>query len=157
MSGLWTPEGERPAPTPATATPETVPEAGFPSTATSEEEEALLRELARAEEQLLAAPVEDVVANHCYGLFQLAALHLGQSPPNLSAARLAIDALAALVDGVGERLGASSETLLDGLAQIRLAYVQIAGATAGTNGSGSPEHPPTASADPDGAPPAERT
>jgi hypothetical protein len=66
-----------------------------------------------------------VVANHCYGLFELAAVYLSQSPPRLEPARLAIDALACLVDGLGERLGEAHPSLRDALAQIRLAYVQI--------------------------------
>lgn len=85
--------------------------------------------MAELEAELLAAPVEAVVANHCYGLFQLAALHLGQQPPNLDSARLAIDALGAVIEALGERLGAGAETLRSGLAQLRLAYVQIAAAT----------------------------
>jgi hypothetical protein len=80
------------------------------------------------ERELAGAPAEDVIANHCYGMFQLAALHLGQSPPKLEAARLAIDAFAAVVETLGERLGPATGTLRDGLAQIRLAYVQIAAA-----------------------------
>ena len=80
------------------------------------------------EAELLAAPAEEVIANHCYGLFQLAAIHLGHQPPNLSAARLAIDAFGAIVDSLDSRLGAHSETLRDGLAQLRLAFVQISAA-----------------------------
>jgi hypothetical protein len=38
---------------------------------------------------------------------------------------LAIDALAALVDGLGSRLGDASPQLSDGLGQLRMAYVQI--------------------------------
>jgi hypothetical protein len=111
----------------------------------TEEEAEMLREFAEAEGQLLAAPVEDVIANHCYGLFQLAALHLGQQPPHLPQSRLAIDALAAIVDGLGNRLGETTETLREGLGQIRLAYVQIAGAMATTNGANPPgtENPGT--------------
>ena len=33
------------------------------------------------------------MANHCYGLFELAAVYLSQQPPLLAQARLAIDAL----------------------------------------------------------------
>jgi hypothetical protein len=106
----------------------------------------MLAELARAEEQLLSAPVEDVIANHCYGLFQLAALHLGQQPPHLEASRLAIDALAAVVDRLGERLGASAGTLRDGLAQIQLAYVQIAGAHGATAIAEDHQGPPPSGA-----------
>ncbi len=93
------------------------------------DEQAAAAELAALEHQLLEVPAEDVIANHCYGLFQLAALHLGQHPPNLEPARLAIDALGAIVQGLGDRLGEASPTLQDGLAQIRLAFVQLAQAT----------------------------
>jgi hypothetical protein len=90
--------------------------------------EEMAAELADIERQLLAAPVEDVIANHCYGLFQLAALHLGQRPPNLEAARLAIDAFGGVVEGLGDRFGEHAQSLRDGLAQLRLAFVQIANA-----------------------------
>jgi hypothetical protein len=86
-----------------------------------------IRELAR---QLAAAPPEDVIANHCYGLFELAALHLSQSPVNVPAARLAIDAMGFLVDGLGSRLGAHAAALADGLTQLRLAFVRITDALA---------------------------
>jgi hypothetical protein len=136
MSGLWTPDGERPPPERSDPPVDvSVAEGAEPRREPTEEEAAMLAELAQAEEQLLAAPVEDVVANHCYGLFQLAALHLGQDPPRLDAARLAIDALAAIVESLGNRLGQSADALRDGLAQIRLAYVQIAGVT---NAAGAP-------------------
>jgi hypothetical protein len=74
---------------------------------------------------LLDAPVEVVVANHAYGLFELAALHLSAQPPNLEKARLAVDALGSLVEGLAGRLGQVETPLTDALAQIRLAYVQI--------------------------------
>jgi len=77
-----------------------------------------------------------VIANHAYGLFELAALHLSNQPPRLAAARLAIDALGALVETLDERLGQHAPALRDGLAQIRVAYVQIADAT--SNGNGAP-------------------
>jgi hypothetical protein len=78
--------------------------------------------------ELANSPVEVVVANHCYGLFELAAVYLSQQPPLLTQARLAIDALASLVDGLEGRLGEAEEQLKDGLGQLRLAYVQIDGA-----------------------------
>ena len=79
-------------------------------------------------EELANAPVEVVVANHCYGLFELAAVYLSQVPPLLPQAQLAIDALGALVGGLEGRLGDSEDQLKDGLSQLRLAYVQIDGA-----------------------------
>jgi hypothetical protein len=81
-----------------------------------------------------------VVANHAYGLFELAALHLSATPPRLDEARLAVDALGGLVDAVADRLGDARESLVDALAQIRLAYVQIAGAhQAGAQQAGAGE------------------
>ena len=85
-------------------------------------------DMAAIEAELSAAPVEEVIANHCYGLFQLAAIHLGHQPPNLPSARLAIDAFGALVEGLDGRLGSAEGTLRDGLAQLRLAFVQISAA-----------------------------
>ncbi|HET6963932.1 MAG TPA: hypothetical protein VFH58_04110, partial [Acidimicrobiales bacterium] len=55
-------------------------------------------------DQLAATPAEVVVANHAYGLSQLAALHLSLEKPQLDQARLAIDAFGCLVEGLGDRL-----------------------------------------------------
>ncbi len=79
-------------------------------------------------QQLADTPVELVVANHCFGLFELAALHLSLQPPRLDRARLAIDALAALLEAMTGRLGDEEAQLQEGLASLRLAYVQIQGA-----------------------------
>jgi hypothetical protein len=76
-------------------------------------------------QQLLDAPAEGVIANHAFGLFELAALHLSAQPPNLEQARLAIDAFGALVEGLAGRLGDAEQQLVDGLAQLRMAFVQI--------------------------------
>jgi lysozyme family protein len=78
--------------------------------------------------QLADAPAEVVVANHCYGLFELAALYLSQDPPLLDQAPLAIDALGCLVEGLGARLGETQGPLTEALAQVRLAYVLVAAA-----------------------------
>jgi hypothetical protein len=78
--------------------------------------------------QLAATPADVVIANHCYGLFELAAVYLSQTPPMLPKARLAIDAMTAVVEGLEGRLGESEPQLLEGLSQLRLAYVQIDGA-----------------------------
>lgn len=89
---------------------------------TEAELEAQMEELRR---ELASAPASAVVANHCVGLFQLAALHLSLQPPKLDQAQLAIDALGALVEGLAGRLGDEEQQLKDGLAQLRLAFVQI--------------------------------
>ena len=77
--------------------------------------------------QLANTPAEVVVANHCYGLFELAAIYLSQTPPELFEARLAIDGLGALLDGLRGRLGEAEPALLESLSQLRLAFVQLEG------------------------------
>ena len=89
------------------------------------DQEALAAHLEELRGQLLATPVEVVVANHAYGLFELAAIHLSERPPALGQARLAIDALGAIVEGLAGRLGDAEPSLVDALAQIRMAFVQI--------------------------------
>jgi len=143
MSTLWTPEGERPIrrdpPSPAAPPDEDL----------SEEE--VRAQMAELREELARTPAEMVIANHAFGLFELAALHLSLQPPQLDQARLAIDALGALVDGLGPRLGEPGQQLSQGLSQLRLAYVEIlrvaqaggaAGAEAGTNVEAGPEAEP---------------
>jgi hypothetical protein len=92
------------------------------------DEEQMAEQVAAMRAELANSPVEVVVANHCYGLFELAAVYLSQQPPLLTQARLAIDALGALIGGLEGRLGEAEEPLRDGLSQLRLAYVQIDGA-----------------------------
>jgi hypothetical protein len=125
MSTIWTPGGEY--------VPKEPPEERAPSGAppqpgaepSSEDVEAALAE-AKA---VLAIPVVEHVGRHAMALFELAALHLEREavtgePPDLAEASLAIDAMAALVEGLGERLGRYQSMLADALAQLRLAYVE---------------------------------
>ncbi len=87
--------------------------------------------MARLRDELARTPAEVVIANHAFGLFELAALHLSLQPAQLPQARLAIDGLAALVDGLAERLGDAHRQLSEGLSQLRMAYVQIHRASEG--------------------------
>ena len=89
--------------------------------ATAEE---MTRELAEAQRRLLAEPVENLVFNHVMALYELAALHLSNEPPNLAQARLPIDAMGILVDQLGDRLP-EHETLASALQQLRLTFVQL--------------------------------
>jgi hypothetical protein len=116
MSSLWTPGGERPVERDAPTDRE--PEL-------TDEQQELLAELQAAREQLASTPASVVVANHAIGLFQLAALHLDREAPNLDDARLAIDAFAALVEGLTGRLGEEEPALRDALAQLQLAFVEV--------------------------------
>jgi hypothetical protein len=95
---------------------------------TDEEMQAQMAELA---EQLASTPAEVVVANHAFGLFQLASLHLSLQPPQLAQARIAIDACGALIEGMTGRLGEAEGQLVEGLAQLRMAFVQISAAAPG--------------------------
>jgi hypothetical protein len=99
--------------------------------------------LAELQARLARTPAEVVIANHAFGLFELAGLHLSLDPPQLDQARLAIDAYAALVEGMGDRLGPQAKDLSAGLSQLRMAFVQISGPRrapgAGGEGSGGPE------------------
>ena len=100
--------------------------------------------------QIAEAPAWAVIANHVVGLFQLAGVHLSQQPPHYEEARLAIDAMAAVIEGLEGRLGPDEPTLRDALAQIRLAFVQIqAGSGGGTEAhpEGGPAGPPPAEGD----------
>ncbi len=58
--------------------------------------EAMATEMAQVREQLASVPAAVVVANHAMGLYELAAIHLRQQPPNLAEAKVAIDAFGAL-------------------------------------------------------------
>ena len=78
-----------------------------------------------ARRRLAEVPAEVVVTNHVMGLYELAAIHLSADRPDLASAALAIDAVACLVDGLGDRLGPEATTMRDALANIRLAFVQI--------------------------------
>ena len=79
-------------------------------------------------ERLASVPAEVVITNHVMGLYELAAIHLSANPPDLAQSALAIDALACLVDGLGDRIGPDAPTMRDALNNIRLAFVQIKGA-----------------------------
>jgi hypothetical protein len=141
MSSLWTPSGEH---FPKKEDEETPPPPFLQADATgvaepSPEEAEAAMEAMRA--QLASTPAEVVVANHCYGLFELAAIYLSQTPPMLFQARLAIDGLGALLEGLKGRLGEAEPALFESLSQLRLAYVRLEGTDAsGVNAAdGSPD------------------
>jgi hypothetical protein len=133
VSGLWTPGGGDP--TRSSTDPNGNPDAaaGAPPSA---EEVAAVREL---HERLKATPVADVIVNHAIGIWQLALVHLGVvtppsedgrvPAPDLASAGLAIDALAALVDGLRDRLGEGEEMLREALQQAQMLYVEVAEAS----------------------------
>jgi len=75
-------------------------------------------------------PVEVILANHLFVLLQVAALRLAESPPNLAAAQLVIDTVAAMVSAGGARLGEHVDLYRNALAEIQQVYVRAASGTA---------------------------
>jgi hypothetical protein len=130
MSTFWTPSGERPIPRDEPATPAAAPGPG-PAGDEEYDEAELQAELAAMQEQMIRTPAPVVVANHCIGLIELAALHLGQDPPHLADAQVAIDALAGILDALGPRLGENEAPLRQALNQMRMAFVEARSATGG--------------------------
>jgi hypothetical protein len=121
MSSLWTPGGERPV------------NASGPETAGEPSREELEAEMAEELAQIQSTPARYIVANHAIQLFQLAQIYLTAEPPAFDDAKLSIDGMAAIVEGLAGRLGDEEATLVDGLAQMRMAFVQIKAAVdAGT-------------------------
>jgi hypothetical protein len=163
VSSLWTPEGEhrvRPADDSGGSSDDPRPPSGGAGAGAGgdardvidpddaglddlgpEEQAELASRLNELRRQLLGTPAEVVVANHAYGLFELAAIHLSQRPPQREEARLAVDAMAALVEGLAGRLGDAERSLKDALAQIRLAFVQISESVGAEDGEGSESGP----------------
>ena len=126
---LWTPGGEHPVDGPE----------GPPSVTPDEEAqlEAMRAEMEQVRQELLAAPAAAVVANHGMGIYELAAIHLMAPEPKLPEASVAIDALAALLDGLSGRLGDAEPTLREALAQLRAAYLEVHNRAGGDNGGGA--------------------
>lgn len=160
MSSLWTPSGEHPVDRDAASEPAaadqsaqadptlddviaaSLPEGMSLDDLSPEERaraEAMVKEMAEARERLVATPAAVIVANHGMGMYELAALHLAEQPPNLGEATVAIDGLAAIVDGLEGRLGEAEPTLREALDQVRMAFVQLKSRSAGD--SAGPEGP----------------
>ena len=130
MSTIWTPSGERPVPkdSPAPpsqpASPPASSSAAVDDPAEQQAIDQMTAQMAEMQEQLLRTPAAVVVANHCIAFYELAVLHLSQDPPNAEQARIAIDAMAGVVEGLGVRLGQNERPLKDALAQLQLAYIE---------------------------------
>jgi len=137
VSSLWTPSGEHePEPEPNSgpdgAGPDAGPDGGGPEgrTEISQHE---VEEFLRFQAEITSVPAADVVANHAFGLQQLAMMHLMQVPgpdgtvtePRLDEAGVAIDALSAIVDALGDRLGQHRDVLTQAVTELRLAFVEI--------------------------------
>lgn len=142
MSSLWTPGGEhevspdQPKPTAPTEQPAT-PASPRPPQSTDDfpdfddltpeqqaQAEQMARELAEARERLAQTPAAEVVANHVMGLYELAAIHL--SGGAVDEAKVAIDAMTAVLNELPGRLGENEPVLREALQQLQMAFVQVA-------------------------------
>jgi hypothetical protein len=132
---LWTPSGEHPVDRPGPPSPggaaTTGPAAAGPAPSLedlSPEERAQAEDFARqvdeARRRLLESPAGPVVGEQALQFYELAALHLSQPEPRLDDARTAIDALAAVVQALGPRLGEAENPLRQALNQLQLAFVE---------------------------------
>jgi hypothetical protein len=149
---LWTPSGEHPvdrdkpsgqpsrpesagAPGPAgpgaggpggPAVPDGITDADLANLSPEEREqlEAMSRQVEEARRQLLQAPAGPVVGQQSLQFYELAALHLSQPEPELDEARIAIDALTAVVETLGSRLGEAETPLRQAVHQLQLAFVE---------------------------------
>ena len=148
---LWTPSGEHPvdrdrssgrpsrpgspgAPGPddpgGPAGPGGITEADLANLSPEEREqlEAMSRQVEDARRQLLQAPAGPVVGQQSLQFYELAALHLSQPEPKLDEARVAIDALTAVVEALGPRLGEAETPLRQAVHQLQLAFVEASNA-----------------------------
>jgi hypothetical protein len=133
---LWTPGGEvpvgreRPEPAPTPPPGGAAEMVGGPdlddlSPQERAQAEAFIAEMAETQRQIAATPAAQLVANHVMGFYELAAIKLGQQPPMLADAQVAIDAMAAVMDAVGDQLGEDATPLRQALTNLQMAFVQL--------------------------------
>lgn len=133
---LWTPDGEHEVNKGSDSDPnpqvnddnELTDLPGFDDLTPEQQEQAraMAAELAAARERLSQTPAAEVIANHVMGIYELAAIHLSNDVPNLSEAKVAIDAMSGIVASLVGRLGENETVIKDALQQIQMAYVQMA-------------------------------
>ena len=87
--------------------------------------EEMVQQMAETQRQIAATPAAQLVANHVVGFYELAALKLQQQPPMLDDAKLAIDAMAAVLDAMEAQLGEDGAALRQALTNIQMAFVQL--------------------------------
>ena len=110
-------------------------------------------QLEQLREQLASVSAGDLVAEASLSLIALAYVRLGIPPEqheryrDLDAARLLIDALGGMLSATEGRLGAAEPGLRDALAQLRLAFAEVAEHVESGHRAGTPG--PTTEPEPD--------
>ena len=106
-------------------------------------------QLEQLREQLASVPAGDVVAEAALSLIALAYVRLGIPPEqherfrDLDAARLLVDALGGMLAATEGRLGAPEPSLREALANLRMAFADVAAHLETTDAGGSaPRTPP---------------
>ncbi len=84
----------------------------------------MAKELAEARAEILEADPTAIIANHAFGIYELAMLHITNDDPDMKAARLAVDSLGALVEGLKGRLDEAEGPLNEALHGVRLLFVE---------------------------------
>ncbi|MEZ5381084.1 MAG: hypothetical protein R2754_04720 [Microthrixaceae bacterium] len=102
--------------------------------------EAAVADMVETRARLAQSPAAEVIANHLMGFYELAAIHLSKEAPGFADAALAIDALRAVLERVGDRLGEAGPVLTQAQQQIQMAFVQVKDQHA-TNGAPDPGEP----------------
>jgi hypothetical protein len=140
LVSLWTPDGERPVrrepATPPSQSASPMAQGGPPPGGDSPsledlspeeraQAEAMMTEMAEVQQRIAQTPAAEVIANHLMGFYELAAIHLSQEPPHFTEAAVAIDALRAVLETLGDRLGENVGVLNQALSQMQMAFVQL--------------------------------
>lgn len=136
MSGLWTPNGEiNPQDNSSNGqdSPQMTSQDDVFAGMSEEEKQAALEQISQMRQELLGTPARDVIGNHIVGFYELASVHLSEAAQaqgqdkedRLKEASLCIDAMASVVQGLGDRLDAHAEPLSAALAQMQLAFSQV--------------------------------
>jgi hypothetical protein len=71
-------------------------------------------------------PADAILANHFFVLAHWSAVHLAQTPPDLTGAQLVIDTMSAMIEAGGDRLGANAVLYRSAVAEIQQVYVRAA-------------------------------
>jgi len=105
-------------------------------------------QLEQLREQLASVPAGEVVAEAAVPLITMAQIRLGLPPEeharfrDLESARLLVDALGGLLAATEGRLGAPEPSLRNALANLRMAFAQVAAHPEHPAGEESPPPPP---------------
>ncbi len=123
---IWTPSGEYElSGTDGAESGEELESADSPQEElTPEEQAALASEFEEAKQRISETPVDQIITTHIIGLYELAVIHLQKDPPDLKSAKIAVNAMAGIVEGVAEDLQEYEEAMRSALTEIQMAFVK---------------------------------